>query len=203
MKEIKLNMDEQKSKKSAQPKQQQKIYDEEVATVESVERIPEKIYEKMPGTTRLQKLTTVSFIVICALICVFAVKTLGYVRTMSELKIPENAEIAETEDSSTEDAEVEYITQVAYSPTEAANRVLAESNNGKDWIGALDCPYTWTFKSDYEYNAARIQCLWLCTHNETGELLAFRVADYNGGTDEFDDENVYVTMIGGQYFAVD
>lgn len=207
MKEIKLNMDEQKqgakpTRTSISPKQS-KSYDEEIATVK---KLPEKIYKNTPGTTLLQKLTTMSFVAICLLICIFSVKTLGHVRKMAELKIPENAIV---EDITTEDTEtnsddtVEYVEAVTYSPTDAAMRELAEANNGKDWLGAITSPHTWTFKSDYEYSGARIQCIWLCTDDATGDLLAFRVAEYNAGKDEFDDETIYVTAVGGEHFAVD
>jgi hypothetical protein len=65
------------------------------------------------------------------------------------------------------------------------------------------CPHTWTFKSDYEYSSANIRCVWLCTNDDTGELLAFRVADYNGASNEFTDPEVYVTKIGDTYNAAD
>ena len=203
MKEIKLDMSAQTQK--AQPKQgpekQSRSYDEEIAIVE---KIPEKIYNKTPGTTLLQKLTTVSFIVICALVCIFSLKTLSHVRKMSELKIPENFVMEETNNTDTNvEEEIEYIESVTYSPTAAANKVLAEANNGKDWLGAITSPHTWTFKSDYEYSGARIQCIWLCTDDATGDLLAFRVAEYNAGTDEFKNESTYVTTVGGEHFAVD
>lgn len=211
MKEIKLNMDEQKQKATAasappqhsskQPKQS-KRYDEEIATVE---KIPEKIYQKTPGTTLLQKLTTISFMVICLLICIFAIKTLGHVRTMAELKIPEDAVVEDVavEEPTEPEENVEYIEAVTYSPTEAATKALAEADNGKDWLSAITSPHTWTFKSDYEYSGARIHCVWLCTDDATGDLLAFRVAEYNAGTDEFKNATIYVTAVGGEHFAVD
>lgn len=204
MKEIKLDMDAQKQnaqQASTSPKQS-KSYDEETATVE---RIPEKIYNKTPGTTLLQKLTTISFMLICVLVCIFSVKTLSHVRKMSELKIPEDVTIENTsnENSTINEEEIEYVETITYSPTNAAMRELAEANNGKDWLGAITSPHTWTFKSDYKYNSARIQCIWLCTDDATGDLLAFRVAEYNAGTDEFKNESTYVTTVGGEHFAVD
>lgn len=204
MKEFKLNMDEQttssqESQESDESKEfESNGYDDETATVE---RIPEKIYEKVPGMTLVQKLTTVSFIVICGLICIFAIRTVGHLKTMKGYEIPENTVVEDTE--STEDENVEYVNQVTYNPKEAAEAELASADNGKDWSSKMKCPYTWTFKSDYEYSSARIKCIWLCTHDETGELLAFRVADYNGGTNEFSDASVYMTQIGGSYIAAD
>lgn len=197
MKEIKLNMDEQNT--SSDEQDESNGYDDETATVE---RVPEKIYEKVPGMTLLQKLTTISFIVICGLICIFSVRTLNHVRTMKGYEIPENTVVEESTES-TEDENVEYVNQITYSPKAAAERELANSNNGTDWSLSLKCPYTWTFKSDYEYGSAKVNCVWLCTHNDTGELLAFRVAEYDGTTDEFSDGSIYMTMIGGNYIAAD
>ena len=178
----------------------ERIYDDEIATVK---RIPEQIYEKIPGATLLQKLTTVTFMMICLLTCMLSIRILKHVKTMRDYEIPENVVISETDTQVPETEEIEYIEQVTYSPTEAAKLELANANGGKNWSPSLSCPYTWSFKSDYTYDSAKIQCVWLCTHDDTGEILAIRVGTYNGGTNDFSDVTIYNTVAGVKYVAAD
>lgn len=194
MKEINLNTNPEDKVEN------ETTYDDEIA---SVDRIPEKIYEKVPGTTRLQKLTTISFISICLVICIFCIRVFSHIKTMSDYEIPEDAVIAEESDISEEEEDVDYVEQVTYSPTEAAMAELANANNGHDWSIAFTCPFTWSFKSDYKYDSAKINCVWLCTNDDTGELIAIRVATYNGSDNTFSDASVYTTLIGGKYIAAD
>jgi hypothetical protein len=198
MKEIKLDMDEQRENIDTQ--NESNVYDNETA---SVERIPEKIYDKVPGSTLLQKLTTISYILICAVIFVFALRTLKHINTMSDYDIPEDTVSTDESTESTEE-NIEYVNEVTYSPTELANELAAATNNYQDWAASINkCSRTWTFESDYEYSSAKVMCIWLCTNDDTGELLAFRVADYNGSKNEFTDPEMFITKIGEKYDAAD
>lgn len=205
MKEIKLDMNDSSSSNDIEkPSDNNNTHEDEIATVK---KVPEKIIEKIPGATLLQKLTTVLFIFICVLICIFSIKTMHHFQKMNDYKLPENAVVDSSQsggnnaDNKADDTEnVEYVNQVTYSPSDAAKQEMADSDNGKDWMAyPFTCPYTWSFKSDYEYASAKIECIWICTNNDTGELLAFRVADYDASSNEFSNASIYTTKIGGTY----
>lgn len=169
-----------------------------------VSKLPEPIADKVTKATISQKITSALLITICILTVVLAFKIFGHMSTMSDYEIPDDAVISEViTDTETEDTEdTIYVDEVVYNPSAAASILTERENSNGLWIG-LQCDYTWTFKSGYDYRSAKIDCLWVCTNDSTGEVLAYHTGVYNGATDSFEDEVTKLTMKGENYLGVD
>lgn len=61
--------------------------------------------------------------------------------------------------------------------------------------------YSWTFESTYEFSGDTAVVTWLCRHKETGDLLAWTMADYDGSDDTFSTFRSGLTSQGQTYIG--
>ena len=169
-----------------------------------VSKLPEPIAEKVTSATIPQKITSVLLIITCVLTVMLAFKIFGHASAMANYEIPDDAVVQEEVVSAEDDTETEddtiYVDEVVYNPSTAAGLLTERENSNGIWV-SLQCNYTWTFKSGYDYRAARVDCLWVCTNDDTGEVLAYHTGIYNGGTESFENEETILTLKGAQYLG--
>lgn len=163
-------------------------------------------------STRLQNLTTISFMAVCIVLGLIILKVFTHASIMSKYEIPDEFYLMDIKGEENETEEnVEYIEEVTYNPSEAGHALAKAQNeyvSGADLLGerlwlSSKLNYTWSFKSGYEYRSAKIDCIWICTEDQTGDVLAIHTATYDGGTDTFINGKTQVTHKGVGHLAAD
>lgn len=163
----------------------------------------------------VERLTTITFMLICFVIFLFAIRVISHSRIMKGYAIPENAIISENaSENNQNNEETDYVNEVVYNPSELGKKLAKLQNDfsaaGDDlmgeplwYSGKSDCNYKWKFMSGYDYRSAKIECIWICKDVDTGKILAFHTAVYNGGTNKFENGITKVTEEGVENRAVD
>lgn len=181
------------------------VYDNNAGTVGRIHNDDDSDVKTDP--TLMNKLTLTLLMAICAVIITLCIRYMSYRNKMDTYAIPEDAYALSIDEAGyspeISDENIEYINQVTYNPSEAAARELGDAINIDKWGITFTCPYTWSFKSGYDYDYVKIPCVWVCTNDETGEVIAVKTATYDCINDEFEEIHIYYTKIGGKYIAAD
>lgn len=67
------------------------------------------------------------------------------------------------------------------------------------WLPYVAYPYTWQFCTTYDFSDEKVDCVWLCHIDETGDLVAYANAVYDTNTKIFGDITVVKTGAITQY----
>ena len=77
-----------------------------------------------------------------------------------------------------------------------------DKNSRVPWYNILsdyDITWTWEFQSTYEFTSLKVDVIWLCRDNATGDLLAYATGVYDSSLNVFTDVTCVETSIGYTY----